>query len=133
MGCRCPGCVDAHVQESRERRRALAEERFTAEQRQRVLELTAQGTSVAQAAQEVGVTIGQVYGRATWDLVFSEAFDEAGWTSCALGSDHPLCSTPAGYRGNERGLEPRPACRGTGCREWRRGMAQRERATAAAG
>ncbi|MGW3389526.1 hypothetical protein [Streptomyces cinereoruber] len=40
----------------RERRRALAKERFTAEQRQRVLEVTGQGVSIAVAAKQAGVT-----------------------------------------------------------------------------
>jgi hypothetical protein len=47
---------------------------------------------------------------------------------CVLGQDDPQCSMAGGYRGNERGEAPRPACRGTGCREWRRGMSQLEHA-----
>ncbi|GGU39263.1 hypothetical protein [Streptomyces violascens] len=130
VGCRCPACVQAHSAESLERRRALAEKAFTAEQRNRVLELVAAQTPVPVAAQEVGVTLHQVYGRANWDLDFAEAFDEAGWSLCVLGQEHPKCSTPSGYRGNEGGTAGRPPCRGTGCREWRRGTSQQERAAA---
>ncbi|OKI74952.1 hypothetical protein AMK11_35135 [Streptomyces sp. CB02414] len=131
VGCRCAACVDAHSAESRERRRALAEEAFTAEQRRRVLDLVAARTPVAEAAKEAGVTLHQVYGRANWDAAFAEELDEAGWSLCVLGQDDPQCSTAGGYRGNERGEAPRPACRGTGCREWRRGMSQQERSVAA--
>ncbi|MBV7701041.1 hypothetical protein [Streptomyces sp. TRM70350] len=125
-----PACVAAHSAESFERRRALAEESFTAEQRRRVLELVAAETPVPEAAQKAGVTLHQVYGRANWDAEFAEALDEAAWSLCVLGQEHPQCSTPSGYRGNERGSASRPPCRGTGCREWRRGMAQQERAAA---
>ncbi|MDW6058085.1 hypothetical protein SAZ11_08280 [Streptomyces sp. FXJ1.4098] len=128
VGCRCPTCVEAHSAESLERRRALAEEVFTAEQRRRVVELVAAETPVPEAARKAGVTLHQVYGRANWDAQFAEEFDEAGWSLCVLGQDHPQCGTAGGYRGNERGS--RPACRGTGCREWRRGMSQQERAAA---
>ncbi|MFF8809880.1 hypothetical protein [Streptomyces omiyaensis] len=128
IGCRCVICVADHSAESQERRRALAEAAFTADQRSRLLELVTAQTPVPKAAQEVGVTLHQVYGRATWDAEFAEALDEAGWSLCALGQDDPRCSTAAGYRGSEGGAH-RPACRGTGCREWRRGMSQQERAT----
>ncbi|WP_228984231.1 hypothetical protein [Streptomyces sp. DH12] len=131
VGCRCPACVAAHSAESLERRRALAEEAFTAEQRRRVLELIAAQTPAPEAAEKVGVTLHQVYGRALWDAEFAEELDEAGWSLCVLGQDHPQCSTASGYRGNERGEAARPACRGTGCREWRRGMSQQERGAAA--
>ncbi|MFF8464873.1 hypothetical protein ACF071_29520 [Streptomyces albidoflavus] len=128
VGCRCHACVAAHTAESRERRRALAEEAFTAEQRKRVLDLVETQTPVAEAAERAGVTLHQVYGRANWDAEFAEALDEAGWSLCVLGQAHPQCSTASGYRGNERGQAHRTPCRGTGCREWRRGMAQQERA-----
>ncbi|TGB05587.1 hypothetical protein [Streptomyces sp. MZ04] len=127
VGCRCHVCVAAHSAESLERRRALAEEAFTAEQRMRVLDLVETQTPVAEAAEKAGVTLHQVYGRANWDAGFAEELDEAGWSLCVLGQDHPQCSTASGYRGNEKG-QHRPPCRGTGCREWRRGMAQQERA-----
>ena len=53
--------------------------------------------------------------RARNDLgrMFAEELDEAGWSLCVLGQDDPQCSTAGGYRGNERGESPRPACRGT--------------------
>ncbi|MFJ4880161.1 hypothetical protein ACIP93_33805 [Streptomyces sp. NPDC088745] len=129
VGCRCQVCVAAHSAESLERRRALAEEAFPAEQRQRVLELVETQMPVAEAAEKVGVTLHQVYGRANWDFGFAEALDEAGWSLCVLGQDNPQCSTASGYRGNEGGRSHRPPCRGTGCREWRRAMAQQERVT----
>ncbi|MER5973312.1 hypothetical protein ABT112_26900 [Streptomyces sp. NPDC002055] len=128
VGCRCPRCVAAHSAESLERRRALAEGAFTAEQRRRVLELVGAATPVPAAAEKAGVTLQQVYGRANWDAEFAEELDEAGWSLCELGQDHPQCSTASGYRGDERGAVHRPACRGTGCREWRRVMAEQERA-----
>jgi hypothetical protein len=108
-GCRCPVCVQAHSADSRARNHALAE-----------------------AAKEVGVPLGYVYGRAIWDAEFGEALDEAAWSLCVLGEDDPGCSTPSGYRGNPRGKSPRPACRGTGCREWRREQSRMERSEATA-
>ncbi|MFE4496096.1 hypothetical protein ACFRKD_26945 [Streptomyces niveus] len=128
FGCRCLACTKAHSAESRERRRALAEEAFTIEQRRRVLELVAAETPVPEAAEKVGVTLHQIYGRANWDVEFAEELDEAGWSLCVFSQDDPQCSTASGYRGNERGTAPRPACRGTGCREWRRETSQQERA-----
>ncbi|MFF6979394.1 hypothetical protein ACFZAV_16980 [Streptomyces sp. NPDC008343] len=131
VGCRCAECVAAHADESLERRRSLAEETFTAEQRRHVVELIAAQTPVPEAAKQAGVTLHQVYGRANWDAAFAGELDEAGWSLCVLGPDDPQCSTAGGYRGNERGEAPRPACRGTGCREQRRGMAQQERGAVA--
>ncbi|MEV4438062.1 hypothetical protein AB0K09_03435 [Streptomyces sp. NPDC049577] len=101
---------------------------FSAEQRERLLDLVAQQTPVPTAAKEVGVSTTQVYGRATWDAAFAEALGEAVWSLCVLGEHDPRCGTAAGYRGNSSGRSPRPSCRGTGCREWRRGAAQQERA-----
>lgn len=124
VGCRCSTCRDAHAAESREWRRALAEELFPARKRRQVLDLVEAGTPVGEAARQVGVTQSLVYGRASRDVEFAEALDEAAWALCLLGQDSPQCSTPATYRGNR---SSRPPCRGTGCREWRRGMAQEER------
>ncbi|MEW1657904.1 hypothetical protein [Streptomyces sp. NPDC093707] len=131
VGCRCQPCVAAHSAESLERRRALAEEVFTPERRRRILDLVASQMPVAEAAEKAGVTLHQVYGRANWDAEFADELDEAGWSLCLLGQDHPQCSTASGYRGNANGKAHRPPCRGTGCREWRRGMAQQERAAVA--
>ncbi|MFE1130786.1 hypothetical protein [Streptomyces sampsonii] len=133
VGCRCRACVAAHTAESLARRRALAEENFTAAQRRHVLDLVEKAAPLGEAAKRAGVTLQQVYGRATWDPDFGGALDEAGWSLCVLGQDHPQCSTASGYRGNERGTGQayRTPCRGTGCREWRRGMAQQERAAGA--
>ncbi|MFF9090953.1 hypothetical protein ACF1BE_32170 [Streptomyces sp. NPDC014991] len=97
----------------------------------RVLDLVAAQTPVAEAAEKAGVTLRQVYGRANWDSAFAEELDEAGWSLCVLGQDHPQCSTASGYRGNERSEAHRPACRGSGCREWRRGTSRLERAALA--
>lgn len=127
VGCRCPICVQAHSADSLARKRALADETFTAEQRARLIGLVAQRTPVADAAAKVGVTLLQVYGRANWDAGFAEEIDEAAWGLCVLGQDDPRCSTPSGYRGNPHGDYPRPACRATGCREWRRGQSRLER------
>ncbi|MER7497101.1 hypothetical protein ABT033_31450 [Streptomyces pharetrae] len=130
VGCRCPACVRAHSADSQERKRALADEAFTEEKRARLVALVADATPVAEAAAEVGVTLGQVYGRATWDAAFAEELDEAAWSLCVLGQNDPACSTASGYRGKPGGKwkSPRPACRGTGCREWRRGQSHLERA-----
>ncbi|MFE7664731.1 hypothetical protein [Streptomyces celluloflavus] len=129
VGCRCRVCMAAHSAESWQRRRALAEEAFSSEQRRQVLALVEAETPVHEAAEQVGVTPQQVYGRANWDLEFAEQLDEAAWSLCVFGPEDPQCSTAGGYRGNERG--GRPACRGTGCRESRRGMAQWGRTTTA--
>jgi len=127
VGCRCPACVAAHSADSREWRRTLADEAFPEPLRSQLLTLVEQGAPVAEAARRVGVTVGQVYGRANRDSVFAEALDEAAWALCVMGEGSPLCGTGAGYRGNAGKRQP---CRGTGCREWRRGMSQRERAGA---
>jgi hypothetical protein len=128
VGCRCPVCTAAHSVESKERRRALAEEAFPEPKRERLLQLVSGARPVADAAAEVGVSIHQVYGRANWDAAFAERLDESGWSLCVLGESDAACGTASGYRGNAQGSSPRPACRGTGCREWRRGMSQQERA-----
>ncbi|WP_244224160.1 hypothetical protein [Streptomyces tirandamycinicus] len=130
VGCRCQTCVDAHTVESRERRHRLSDEAFPEEKQKRLLGLVADQMPVAEAAAAVGVTLGQVYGRANWDPSFAEELDEAAWSLCVLGPDSPGCSTPSGYRGYARGRDPRPACRGTGCREWRRETSQQARAAA---
>ncbi|MFI6688365.1 helix-turn-helix domain-containing protein [Streptomyces sp. NPDC050485] len=126
VGCRCPLCVRAHSKDSLQRRHALAEEAFPYEARRRVLELVEAQMPVSEAAAEVGVTLRQVYGRANWDAGFAEDLDEAAWSLCVLGEDDPACATPSGYRGSAN----RPACRATGCREWRRAQARQERAAA---
>nr|WP_233109082.1 hypothetical protein [Streptomyces sp. 14R-10] len=127
VGCRCPVCVRAHSEDSLSRRRALAEDAFNVEKRTLLLDLVARQTPVAEAAEQVGVTTWQVYGRATWDAAFAESLDDAAWSLCVLGESDSRCSTAAGYRGWETGASPRPPCRGTGCREWRRGASQQER------
>jgi hypothetical protein len=131
-GCRCPVCVQAHSADSRARNHALAEDAFPRQARKRLLALVTNAMPVAEAAKEVGVPLGYVYGRAIWDAEFGEALDEAAWSLCVLGEDDPGCSTPSGYRGNPRGKSPRPACRGTGCREWRREQSRMERSEATA-
>ncbi|MYU22863.1 hypothetical protein [Streptomyces sp. SID8352] len=130
VGCRCPVCMRAHTAESRERKRALSEEAFPAETRAEVITLVAAGTPIADAAAEAGVSLAKVYGRATWDLAFGDQLDEAAWSLCVLGENAPGCGSPAGYRGKPKGRATRPACRGTGCREWRRAQAQAERSAA---
>ncbi|MFE1784225.1 hypothetical protein ACFW9F_16985 [Streptomyces sp. NPDC059506] len=119
VGCRCDRCVAAHVEESREWRHNLADERFPATARNRVLELVSTGTPVPKAADEVGVTAATVYGRAAWDRTFAEALDKAGAALCLLGEDNPWCARPTAYR---------QGCRGTQCRKWRREAARKERA-----
>ncbi|MFJ5099382.1 hypothetical protein [Streptomyces sp. NPDC088557] len=126
IGCRCPVCTAAHRSASRERGRALAEQTFPEEMRRRVLDLVAAGTPVAQAAEQAGATLSRVYGRAVWDGAFAEGLDEAGWALCVLGEENPRCGTSGAYRGLEA-TEGRAACRGTGCREWRRDQARQER------
>ncbi|MCX4976522.1 hypothetical protein [Streptomyces sp. NBC_00620] len=128
VGCRCPMCTQAHNADSQQRRRAMAEEVFPAEKRARVVGLVTGQMPVGDAAAEVGVSLGAVYGRAVWDAGFAEALDEAAWSLCVVGEDDPACGTASGYKGNASGRSPRPACRGTGCREWRRGQSRQERA-----
>ncbi len=129
-GCRCPECIEDHGAESTEWRRTRADEAFTPEQRERVVDLVADQTPVAEAAAMVGVTPYVVYARATWDGEFAAALDEAAWSLCVLGEAHPKCSTASGYRGSSRATDPTPPCRGTGCREWRRGASRQERTAA---
>ncbi|MER5615875.1 hypothetical protein [Streptomyces sp. NPDC002215] len=130
VGCRCPACKKAHSAATTERKRALSGAAFTEEQRNRVVELVSGQMPVAEAAAEVGVTLAQVYGRAVWDADFADRLDEAAWSLCVLGEDDPSCSLPSAYRGKKTGPTPRAACRGTGCREWRRAQARQERAAA---
>ncbi|MEU9925054.1 hypothetical protein AB0H51_27865 [Streptomyces griseoluteus] len=127
VGCRCPVCTAAHSTESQQRRRALAEEAFPEAKRTRLLELVADSTPVKDAAQKVGVSSHQVFGRAVWDADFAEALDEAGWALCVLGQTSPACGTAAAYRGNDSKTSPRPPCRGTWCREHRRESSRQER------
>jgi hypothetical protein len=128
VGCRCPVCTAAHTAHDRARKRALSDDRFTAAQRARVLELVGSGATVADAADEVDVSVHQIYGRANFDAVFDRALDDAAWSLCVFGAGHPQCGTASGYAGNERSLSnPRPRCRGTGCRLGRREASRRER------
>ncbi|MFD8670522.1 hypothetical protein ACFV1U_34725 [Streptomyces microflavus] len=130
VGCRCVPCTRAHNTDSVARSRALAEDVFPRAKRDQVIALVTESTPVAVAAATAGVTLGTVYGRAAWDADFADALDEAGWSLCVSGQESPECGTPCGYRGNPRGPSPRPACRGTGCREWRRGQSRIERGAA---
>lgn len=123
-GCRCPRCTAAHNQESRTWRRDLADAAFPAPAREHLLGQVSRGTPLADAAADAGTTPGRVHGYALRDPQFAQALDEAGWSLCVLGPGAPRCSTPTAYRG--RG-EQQPACRGTGCREWRRATSQNER------
>ncbi|WP_307820462.1 hypothetical protein [Streptomyces sp. MC1] len=129
VGCRCPECTAAHNTESRQRRRALAEEKFPEPQRTRLVELVGEGTPVEDAAQEVGVSVGYVFGRATWDAAFADALDDAGWALCVLGESSPACGTAGAYRGNDSKRSPRPPCRGTGCREYKRESSRQTHST----
>ncbi|MGW0491142.1 type I-E CRISPR-associated protein Cse1/CasA [Streptomyces olivaceus] len=122
VGCRCDRCTDWHNASTAQARRQTADEKFPAPARQAVLELVAGGMSVADAAQLAGVTLHQVYGRATRDEEFADALDEAAWALCVLGQDHPQCSTATAYASHSG-----PPCRGTGCREWRRAASRQER------
>lgn len=132
VGCRCPVCVRAHSADSRDRNHALAEKAFPRQARERLLALVADAVPVAEAAAKVGVSLGYVYGRAIWDAEYGEALDEAAWSLCVLGESDPACSTASGYRGSPKGKSLRPACRGTGCREWRREQSRLERTQATA-
>jgi hypothetical protein len=127
VGCRCPTCTAAHTDESVARKRALSEEAFSAAQRRQVLDLVAAGASIPEAAGQAETSPHQVYGRALWDPEFADELDDAGWALCALGQDHPKCGTAGAYRGSIGGAVGK-ACRGTGCREWRRDSSRRERA-----
>jgi hypothetical protein len=128
-GCRCDPCTDAHNAASQERVRALAEEAFPAPRREQLLALVEGGMTVVDAAPEVGVTPHRVYARALWDDAFAEVLDEAAWSLCVHGEDSPTCGTAMGYRGLRRLKRTLPACRGTGCREWKREDSRRERAS----
>ncbi|MFI8943155.1 type I-E CRISPR-associated protein Cse1/CasA [Streptomyces syringium] len=123
VGCRCDRCTDWHNATSKQARRQAADDRFPTGQRRQVLENVAAGMAVADAAQLAGVTLHQVYGRATRDAQFAEALDEATWALCVLGPTHPQCGTATAYSSHSG-----PPCRGTGCREWRRGASRQERA-----
>ena len=124
VGCGCPACRQAYVDEARERRRALSEERFPAAARETVLSRVWEGYTVVEAAEMAGVSTNQVYRRTEWDADFGSALDEAAWTLCQAGPDSPRCGTAGMYRGLGTGYSP---CRGTGCREWRRESSQRNR------
>ncbi|WP_208868544.1 hypothetical protein [Streptomyces viridosporus] len=130
VGCRCDVCAQAHAKAAMVQRRASAEETFPVESRRQLLEQVAGGIPVDQAAATVGVTRSRVYGRADWDPDFAEELDEATWALCVAGEDSPVCGTAGGYRGQPGRLNGRPACRGTACREWRRGAGREERAAA---
>lgn len=123
-GCHCDMCTDWHNAATRQERRQASDEKFTAEQRRRLLESVADGIAVADAAQLVGVTLHQVYGRATRDAEFATALDNAAWALCELGPTDPRCGTAIAYSSHSG-----PPCRGTGCREWRRSASRKERGT----
>ncbi|WP_328373405.1 hypothetical protein OG800_50235 (plasmid) [Streptomyces sp. NBC_00445] len=127
VGCRCDVCAQAHADASKAQRRASAEETFPAESRRQLLKQITDGMPVAQAAAAVGVSRSRVYGRADWDPDFAEELDEATWSLCVAGEDSPVCGTASGYRGQPGQLNGRPGCRGTACREWRRGAGRDER------
>ncbi|WP_240364080.1 hypothetical protein [Streptomyces sp. S1D4-20] len=131
VGCRCDVCTQAHAETSKAQRRAFAEETFPAQSRLRLLEQIVGGMPVAQAATAVGVTRSRVYRRADWDPDFAQELDEATWALCVAGEDSPVCGTASGYRGRPGQRNGRPACRGTACREWRRGAGRDERTVAA--
>jgi hypothetical protein len=106
LGCSCDDCLAWHNADTRERRRAAVEAAFTQEQRSRMLEMMAAGdvATVTEAAAEVGVSGGQVYGLARRDAEFRAALEAAGMGLCRGGDQ---CGRPIGYR---------KGCRGTLCR-----------------
>lgn len=106
LGCACDDCLAWHNADTRDRRRVKSDAAFPKQQRRALLDLIAsrQVTTVAEAAEQVGVTHGQVQGLARRDRAFREALDEAAVALCA-GLDH--CGRARGYS---------LGCRGTACR-----------------
>jgi hypothetical protein len=106
LGCGCEDCLAWHNDDSRARRRTVADAQFPEQRRRQVLDLVAAGdvSSVGEAAERAGVTLGQVYGLARRDDDFRASLDEAAEALC-VGGDR--CGRPGGYRAG---------CRGTACR-----------------
>ncbi|MFC1418608.1 hypothetical protein [Streptacidiphilus cavernicola] len=107
LGCRCASCTAAHSERSRLARRAAADAAFPEADRELLLAAVAAGADMKSAAELVGVSTMQVYGRATRDPVFSARLDEAGAALC-VDAASGKCGTPTGYRSLR--------CRGTACR-----------------
>jgi hypothetical protein len=107
LGCRCEECTQTHNADSQERRRRDAEERFPAQRHGEVLALVRARTEVADAATQLGLTAGQVYGPARVDLEFRRELDEAA-QSLYVDATDTRCGTSAGYRWMR--------CRATSCR-----------------
>ncbi|MEV4335306.1 hypothetical protein AB0K02_33230 [Streptomyces sp. NPDC049597] len=82
VGCRCQRCRAAHASATTSEKRAIADALFSEEKRAQLLELVRAGTPVDEAAEQLSVSRGQVYGMANRDAEFRERLDEAGWALC---------------------------------------------------
>lgn len=86
----------AHTVQSREWRRAVADALFDATDRALFVHALRLDCDMATAAERVGVSLGQVYGRMRWDGTFSAAVEEVLAELCARRRGH--CGTLRGYR-----------------------------------
>lgn len=111
QGVRDPAVTAAHLEQLREWRRGIADALFDADDQQAFLTILADVGDPEIAANRVGVTLAQVYGRTRWDADWATRLDEALTAVCPA---RPHCGTIRGYRQ----LKGRcPACRAAKYRE----------------
>jgi hypothetical protein len=118
IGCRCKTCHADHIEQTRTQRRQAALRAFPPAKQRIVLQEITDGMDLPAAAALVGVTRSQVYGLAIADEDFGAALREATWSLCR-DPGGPKCGNASGYYSLR--------CRGTGCRDYRRDLAVRER------
>ncbi len=94
-GDRCTDCRCAHNTDSRTYRRHLAEVAFPAAARTQLLRLIRRGSTVVEAAEQIGVTTHAVYARRRYDHRWAERLDKA----LTVGRDPDVPhGTESGYR-----------------------------------
>ncbi|WP_433716976.1 hypothetical protein ACQP2U_42370 (plasmid) [Nocardia sp. CA-084685] len=85
----------AHAAASRQWRRALAAAAFNRDDQKRLLNAIRNGTTVANAARDLGLTHQAIYKRASWDTRFGNQLERALAETCPAGTH---CGKPSGAR-----------------------------------
>lgn len=94
-GCRCTPCARAHIADTNGRNRVVADARFPARARRRVLAQLRRGRSPVEAAAAVGLPVQTLYARRRFDVAWARQMDDALMEARDPGVPH---GTPTGYR-----------------------------------
>ncbi|KOV84658.1 hypothetical protein ADL03_15325 [Nocardia sp. NRRL S-836] len=87
----------AHTAQSRTWRRELAEVLLDEGDREAFLRMLEATADIVAAAEQIGVTAGQIYGRMRWDAPFRDAVDEMLAKVCRA-KKFDRCGSAVGYK-----------------------------------